>query len=149
QQVADGPLIERQAKHRSPTSERRVEAGLELGLRFRTDQRITGTGAWEGAEVAADRSGGVGGELGAEERLVAGLSERPRQLQLVQSTERLDDPVGSGRLGIEEELGGIAVRAALVGPDAGGEEQPPVHEQQLFLAVDTQVAGRPQVLEDG
>ena len=56
---------------------------------------------------------------------------------------RYDD----GRLGIEEELAGVAVGAAPVGPESGGEQEPAIQQQQLLLAVDAKVPHRPVVLE--
>ena len=49
--------------------------------------------------------------------------------------------------GIEEELVGVPVGAALVGADAGGEQEPPVEQEHLFLPVDAEVLHRPVVLE--
>ena len=83
----------------------------------------------------------------AEQRLVARSGRMRRaELDLVQPAERLDEPVRDARPWDRGKLARVAVGAAPVGPEPGREQQPPVAQQQLLLAVEAQVPHRPVVL---
>ena len=146
-QVGDHPLVDREVELGPPVGEERVEPALELGLPLRLEQHVAGGRAGEGRVVAADRAAAVGRELLAEERLVAGLAEGPAELDLVHVAEGLDEAVRDRRLGVEEVLPGVAVVAGPVGADAGREQEPPIHQQQLLLAVEPEVPHRLIVLK--
>ena len=73
---------------------------------------------------------------------VSGLPVGAAQLELVHAAEGANEPVRGCQLGIEEELVGVPVRAAAVGPHACREQQPPVGQEHFLLPEDAQVPDR-------
>ena len=132
QEIAD-PFFETGHLHVGPTVEQgRVEAQLELSLPLGTDAGIRHgvreTEGWHARDVDTRQLA----ELEAVVGLVARLPHRGPQLQLVHARQRLGEPVRGGRLGIKEQLTGVAVVAALI-RSAAGRQQQPVMDEDLFL----------------
>ena len=132
-----------------PLRQRRVEATLELLLPLRLQVGVARASADERARVPADRARRIRREQRPERRPVPGLAVGAAELELVHAAERVLEQVRCRELRVEEVLAGTAVGAAPVGPEAGGEQQPAVGQEHLFLTEEPEVTHRLEPGEHG
>jgi len=139
--VADNATREWKSPHVEAALDLPLALGVQVRIREDVARGLDGNGVLSRVGQAEERS-----ELLAVQRLVAGLSVRDPDLQLVERPE-LGPAVRGGGLGIVEELVDVGVVGALLRQHAAGHEETLVEKQQLLLSEQRQCVGPLPVLD--
>src|SRR5205085_8368187 len=123
QHVGDCLLVQRDAERGNLVAEGRIEPAFDLRVPLRLDGIETERQRAELPHLTTDGTCAVENETIAIEWWVAGLPPRGAQLELVEPSHRLDEPVRRCCLGIDEVLLRVPVHTGAIAADAEGQEQ--------------------------